>query len=579
MEELTRRNQDLLIALDAKDRECAELSAALETGGDRLAAGVRESKIVEMAKKNRALTLAVEKERAEKVRLATEMKAARAGMGTGSGLSGGIGNESNDSSGRSESQIEKACREVVAEAAKAAETASKQCAEWRDKAKDASSRAERDVGRYNTVKAENDRLKAIIKKEVGDANVDFAKLDESLENAGGWRGRAREIQQLRHKVKSLKARLEAYEDGVVSNTDDRSEFPENLDSRPSTAATDMTRVTSRSNFTITHETAREATARRKQLEDATNKLALSNAECEEAKTKAKAITARKDALERDVRGLREKLEVLMQKSQNDDRLIDALRLETKKVKDRERDFHESGTVGMSMGSIGGKNTNFTGTSTNFNGTSVPAAVYKTMERQVETQDLKLRETEQHVLQLRAKIASMENENDAAQHSVKDRDARNFASTTREIAAAAADIPLDMPEVSQQHQDDIAALIEHAETLERTTHALKGKLAISTKTEEALRAQLGEAHHATHALKVQLKSSSGRYEGGGGQQVGYGDIHGSDDVASLRARLRSTEAELEKVQRSSRKQLDSMEKEVELYYEMTEELKRQTRGGM
>ena len=228
-----------------------------------------------MARKNRSLTLAVEKEKAEKARLVTELKAARAGTGRAPGvLHAGAPNE--DGTPRTESQIEKACREVVAEAAKAAEDASKERAEWKDKAREASARAERDAGRYNTVRAENDRLRAIIKREVGDDKVDFTKLEKSLEAAGGWRGRAREVATLRHKVKHLRDRLEAYEDGVVSVASTVSRFATARDadedapsevgfdavSRPGTAATDASRRTARS-FAVTHETAREASARRR----------------------------------------------------------------------------------------------------------------------------------------------------------------------------------------------------------------------------------------------------------------------------------------------------------------------------
>ena len=300
-------------ALDAKERECAELSAALETGGDRLAAGVRESKIVEMARKNRSLTLAVEKEKAEKARLVTELKAARAGTGRAPGvLHAGAPNE--DGTPRTESQIEKACREVVAEAAKAAEDASKERAEWKEKAREASARAERDAGRYHTVRAENDRLRAIIKREVGDDKVDFSKLEKSLEAAGGWRGRAREIATLRHKVQRLRDRLELYEDGEqlsVTSTASRfattgpfGDLPDadlneggfEPGSRPGTAATDVSRRTARSFAGASRETAREASARRRQLEEATAALAASEAACEDARAKAKAAGVRKDAL-------------------------------------------------------------------------------------------------------------------------------------------------------------------------------------------------------------------------------------------------------------------------------------------
>jgi chromosome segregation ATPase len=592
-------------ALDAKERECAELSAALETGGDRLAAGVRESKIVEMARKNRSLTLAVEKEKAEKARLVTELKAARAGTGRAN-LFNHAGAPNEDGTPRTESQIEKACREVVAEAAKAAEDASKERAEWKEKAREASARAERDAGRYHTVRAENDRLRAIIKREVGDDKVDFSKLEKSLEAAGGWRGRAREIATLRHKVQRLRDRLELYEDGEqlsVTSTASRfattgpfGDLPDadlneggfEPGSRPGTAATDVSRRTARSFAGASRETAREASARRRQLEEATAALAASEAACEDARAKAKAAGVRKDALERDVRGLREKLDVLKEKSKHDDRLIDALRAENRRARGEAEeallretmtsaDFRSAGGAGSSRqrGGVAGFQ--------NFAGGSVPVSVYKALERRAEHADAQLRESEQRVLQLRAKIASLEN--DAAERPKGDGTLRD--SSRASIAAAAADLTddTDLPDVSRQHQDDVAALIEHAEALERETEGLRGRLAVAEKTERALRARLGEAQHETRELKTRLETGAGTGPAAKSavpaESAGYeGKTNSVDDedVASLRARLASAEAELERVRRASREQIESMEKEVELYFEMAEEMKRTMRDG-
>ena len=57
--------------------------------------------------------------KAEKARLKTQLKAAQAG------------NNQDNGKPRTESQVEAACREVVAEAAEAAEVAQKEAAEWR----------------------------------------------------------------------------------------------------------------------------------------------------------------------------------------------------------------------------------------------------------------------------------------------------------------------------------------------------------------------------------------------------------------------------------------------------------------
>ena len=556
-----------------------------------------------MARKNRSLTLAVEKEKAEKARLVTELKAARAGTGRAPGvLHAGAPNE--DGTPRTESQIEKACREVVAEAAKAAEEASKERAEWKDKAREAGARAERDAGRYNTARAENDRLRAIIKREVGDDKVDFSKLEKSLEAAGGWRGRAREIATLRHKVQRLRDRLEAYEDGAASVTstvsrfgvtgDDASEDASNEESRfdtgsrPGTAATNVSRRTARS-FAATRETAREASARRRQLEEATAALAASEAACEDARAKARAAGARRDALERDVRGLREKLGVLKEKSAHDDRLIDALRAENRRARGEAEEALLRETAASTLTATG--STDPSRPRGGFAGASVPVSVYKTAERRAERADARTREREQQVLQLRAKIASLENDAAAADAAGGDatRDTTRLTTCSRasSIAAAAADTDPDLPDVSLQHQEDVAALIEHADALERETAALRGRLAVAEQTERTLRARLGEKDHETHELKTRLTMTGGtdREKAGttntkdGRFKASTADISDDDEsrVASLKARLASSEAELERVRRASRERIESMEKEVELYFEMAEEMKRTMRG--
>jgi hypothetical protein len=142
-------------------------------------------------------------------------------------------------------------------------------------------------------------------------------------------------------------------------------------------------------------------------------------------------------------------------------------------------------------------------------------------------------------------------------------------------------------VSLQHQEDVAALIEHAEALERETAALRGRLAVAEQTERTLRARLGEKDHETHELKTRLTMTGGTDREkadttntkDGRFKASTADISDDDEsrVASLKARLASSEAELERVRRASRERVESMEKEVELYFEMAEEMKRTMRG--
>jgi chromosome segregation ATPase len=359
-------------------------------------------------------------------------------------------------------------------------------------------------------------------------------------------------------------------------------------SRPGTAATDVSRRTARSFAGASRETAREASARRRQLEEATAALAASEAACEDARAKAKAAGVRKDALERDVRSLREKLDVLKEKSAHDDRLIDALRAENRRARGEAEEALLRETAASTLTAAGSTGSRPRG---GFAGASVPVSVYKTAERRAERADAQLREREQQVLQLRAKIASLENDAAAADAAGGDatRDTTRLTTCSRasSIAAAAADTDLDLPDVSLQHQEDVAALIEHAEALERETAALRGRLAVAEQTERTLRARLGEKDHETHELKTRLTMTGGTDREkadttntkDGRFKASTADISDDDEsrVASLKARLASSEAELERVRRASRERVESMEKEVELYFEMAEEMKRTMRG--
>jgi hypothetical protein len=547
------------MALDIREREIAQLSAAAETGGNPLTADVRESKIVEIAKKNRTLTLALEREKAEKGRLQTQLKAAQAGGNQDSGKP------------KTESQVEAACREVVAEAAEAAEAAQKEAAEWREKAKEAVSRAERDGGRYANVKAENDRMRAIIKREVGEAAADFNRLEDSLAGAGGWRGRAQEISLLKDKVKELKLKLAA---AVSAPAVDKSDQAPN-----SPLAKHDTKH--RENL------AAEAIKRRQGLENAEAQLADAKEEVEVLKRKANSAVARKAVVEKDLRGIREKMRVLTEKSAGDDKLIDALKAEIKKL------FSGTSTGSSGGGSMrgsgglpgmgtrgGGGGMDSGGGQNNFAGAAVPVAVYQAVERraqaqeqQIQQQERVVQEMQQQTMQLRAKLSSTEYELSAAGGGGGGGGGGDFSAAG--IAAAAAGLGGGGGGggcLSDQNEDDVEALIAHTEGLERLTELLRGKLAASDKQVDELRDQLGIEHQQYVQLKARVESGS---DGGGATSAGGGDgggAGGDEEVRVLRAALLAQKDDLERVQKSCKAQLQGMEQEVELYREMVQEMR-------
>ena len=192
----------MIRALDDANRQVAELSARFETGGPGPAADARESKIVQVSKKNRALTLSVERERAEKLRALAQLKSAQVRLDT-------LDSE------RTETEVERACREVVEEASKATEAAQNELAATREKWKQASARAERFSGQKAFIKTENDRLKVIIRREVGE-HVDFGRLDDEIAATGGKKGRAATIRDLNMRLELLKMQLAEANDALAA---------------------------------------------------------------------------------------------------------------------------------------------------------------------------------------------------------------------------------------------------------------------------------------------------------------------------------------------------------------------------
>ena len=83
--------------------------------------------------------------------------------------------------------------------------------------------------------------------------------------------------------------------------------------------------------------------------------------------------------------------------------------------------------------------------------------------------------------------------------------------------------------------------------------------------DALRDMLGAEQQKTHRLGVALE--------GGGRAAGGGVGEDAEDAAAMRARALRAEAELERVRAASKERLETMEREVELYLEMMQEMKK------
>ena len=316
----------------------AELSARFETGGPGPAADARESKIVQVSKKNRALTLSVERERAEKLRALAQLKSAQVRLDT-------LDSE------RTETEVERACREVVEEASRATEAAQNELAATREKWKQASARAERFSGQKAFIKTENDRLKVIIRREVGE-HVDFGRLDDEIAATGGKKGRAATIRDLNMRLELLKMQLAEANDALAAVA----AGAETLDSVPTLEVGGEEVVPRKRLFWTNQKTnqkstrserngKRERTAgtspgrgaappppRRRVVSAAARDVETARTELAAEREDAALLAKMNRNLETEVRSLLEKVVVLKDKSDHDDRLVDALRDETRRLR-------------------------------------------------------------------------------------------------------------------------------------------------------------------------------------------------------------------------------------------------------
>ena len=549
VQELTKKNENLIRALDDANRQVAELSARFETGGPGPAADARESKIVQVSKKNRALTLSVERERAEKLRALAQLKSAQVRLDT-------------LESERTETEVERACREVVEEASKATEAAQNELAATREKWKQASARAERFSGQKAFIKTENDRLKVIIRREVGE-HVDFGRLDDEIAATGGKKGRAATIRDLNMRLELLKMQLAEANDALAAVAagaetldsvptlevggeevvppetpllDEPEDEPEKHEKRAERKA----RTDNRDETPGAARAAAAAQARR--LEAAARDVETARVELAAEREDAALLAKMNRNLETEVRSLLEKVVVLKDKSDHDDRLVDALRDETRRLRNASAEDSEAISEVSERGGFEPPEP----------AAAVPLAEYRSMEARASSLEAKLRKQEQVALHARAKNASLEQALERAAR----RDAEEEAAFSPAAVAAAAGGG-ELFGAGAQHDADVANLIEHSETLERVCQEMKGKLVVAEKQVAQLREQV-------QAERQKYQDATRRME----------SVSQSDgDDAALRAALAESKAETQRVRSKYEGRLDEMEREVELYAEMMAEMKR------
>jgi len=170
---------------------------------------------------------------------------------------------------------------------------SREIASWKEKYSDATRRNAEVQTKADALKSERDKLLRVLQKEVGE-EVSLAKI---VEDGSDWRGRAQQIILLKNKVKELKREL----GGPDGTRGHELQYRKNLQKLEDT--------------------------KRREKDALAKELTTTTEEYRSLRMKYEANQSRKKIIESENRDLRQKLGVLLTKTQNDDKLIDALKRE------------------------------------------------------------------------------------------------------------------------------------------------------------------------------------------------------------------------------------------------------------
>ncbi|KAG8470369.1 hypothetical protein KFE25_008790 [Diacronema lutheri] len=285
----------LRAALHERDIELERLRRAVsaEPDGAGRPDDLRDQRLRELARKNRQLTQVVGKERAQQAALAAEVASLRAAASTAGPLGHAM------QTGRAAPPGHPA-RAPASTPTSVEETPATR--ELRDKLASATAKLSEARQAQQALRAELAKVQRALAKEVGD-DVPLAKV---LDDGAGWRGRAQQITLLRAKLAELRRTATAAGVGVdeggagggaSSTVDERA--------RGQLASIEQDR--------------------RREFE----RLALREQELisERADDRAKldAVHARVKILEAEARSSRERVKLLLTKSENDDELVQALK--------------------------------------------------------------------------------------------------------------------------------------------------------------------------------------------------------------------------------------------------------------
>ena len=328
VKQLSEANASLLQQLDSKDKEIdkmkAMVAATAPIGGfdvEKLSGvigqngkyvdeetGFKDAKIVELAKKNRRLTVTMEKERSKVGKLAKEIERLQKELKSSKSKSKTANRmlPADTKNNRNNNKDKASSKELAA-----AENEIKKLRRRTDAIRISRDKAKEDVRRVINV----------LRKEVGDSiNVD-AVLQGTMSEEG-WRGRSQQIVMLRTKCKRLEKEIKRLREGdfgnerrggkgMVKNTSSATSLRSSFD--VDERATNQIKEMERNKLEAAETVARELGEMRK--------IAILQ------KEKLDGQKARLSNLTKDNKKMRGEIKVLLNKTGTDDKLIDALREE------------------------------------------------------------------------------------------------------------------------------------------------------------------------------------------------------------------------------------------------------------
>ena len=269
------------------------------------------------------------------------------------------------------------------------------------------------------------KMKRMVAKEVGDDTI----IDKALSNVDtGWRGRAQQIVMLKSKVKTLENELKSVKEREQNGNDGNES--KGVDSDDWTMGSSTTSTYIGNNNSSRNERKLDvddkavdsiqnmATERAKAVESIVaqnNELSTLNSQL---KHKNKSQAARVKVLEREMNDFRENVKGMVEKADEDHQLIDLLRQEIARLREKLRKVQQQQTTNMTQspprggggGAIIHKNANSLTNSYNFQNTDANSTMSlndeRSLKRIIEQHSQQIRIQEDIIKQLRAEKSEL-----------------------------------------------------------------------------------------------------------------------------------------------------------------------------